>query len=129
MKQDDRKTTLILSLIGIIPIMLPLFVFMAYFVMYPIEKMIANSYIKKAKKKLLSCQNLKVVGITGSYAKTSVKNILYTLLSEKYKVCATPSSYNTPLGLAKTILSKLNEDDEIFIAEMGAKQRFDIKEL
>ena len=117
------------GLIGIIPIMLPLFVFMAYFVMYPIEKMIANSYIKKAKKKLLSCQNLKVVGITGSYAKTSVKNILYTLLSEKYKVCATPSSYNTPLGLAKTILSKLNEDDEIFIAEMGAKQRFDIKEL
>ena len=117
------------GIIGIIPIMLPLFVFAAYFIMYPIEKLISNSYIKKAKKKLALNKNLKVIGITGSYAKTSTKNILYVLLSEKYKVCATPSSYNTSLGLAKTILSKLNEDDEIFIAEMGAKQRFDIKEL
>lgn len=117
------------GLIGIIPIMLPLFVFLAYFITYPIEKLIANSYIKKAKKKLASVKNLKVIGITGSYGKTTVKNILNTILSEKYKVCASPSSFNTPLGLSKTILSNLNEDCEIFIAEMGAKQRYDIQEL
>ena len=115
--------------IGIIPIMLPLFVFLAYYITYPIEKLISNSYVKKAKKKLESIKNIQVIGITGSYGKTSVKNILKTLLSEKYKVCASPSSYNTPLGLAKTILQNLNSDNEIFIAEMGAKQRFDIKEL
>ena len=117
------------GLIGIIPIMLPLFVFLAYYITYPIEKLISNSYVKKAKKKLESIKNIQVIGITGSYGKTSVKNILKTLLSEKYKVCASPSSYNTPLGLAKTILQNLNSDNEIFIAEMGAKQQFDIKEL
>ncbi len=117
------------GLIGIIPIMLPAFVFLAYYITYPIEKLISNSYVKKAKKKLESIKNIQVIGITGSYGKTSVKNILKTLLSEKYKVCASPSSYNTPLGLAKTILQNLNSDNEIFIAEMGAKQRFDIKEL
>lgn len=117
------------GLIGIIPIMLPLFVFLAYYITYPIEKLISNSYVKKANKKLESIKNIQVIGITGSYGKTSVKNILKTLLSEKYKVCASPSSYNTPLGLAKTILQNLNSDNEIFIAEMGAKQRFDIKEL
>ena len=117
------------GLIGIIPIMLPLFLFLAYYITYPMEKLISNSSVKKAKKKLESIKNIQVIGITGSYGKTSVKNILKTLLSEKYKVCASPSSYNTPLGLAKTILQNLNSDNEIFIAEMGAKQRFDIKEL
>ncbi|MBQ4541375.1 MAG: UDP-N-acetylmuramoyl-tripeptide--D-alanyl-D-alanine ligase [Clostridia bacterium] len=117
------------AIIGIIPLILPLFVFLAYFINYPIEKIISNSYLKKAKKKLAEFSNLKVVGITGSYAKTSVKNILYIILSEKFRVCATPSSYNTPLGLSKTILSKLDSEDEIFLAEMGAKQKNDIHEL
>lgn len=117
------------SLIGIVPVLLPIVVFISYYLTYPIEKWISSSYIKKAKKKLQAKKDLLVIGITGSYGKTSVKNILGTILSEKYKVCATPASYNTPLGLAKTILSNLDDKDEIFIAEMGAKQRFDIKEL
>lgn len=115
--------------ISVVPLFLPLCVFLAYFITYPIEKIISNSFIKKAKKKLKSQKNVKVIGITGSYGKTSVKNILSTILSGKYKVCPTPASYNTPLGLAKTILSNLDDEDEIFIAEMGAKQLGDIKEL
>ena len=117
------------GLISLIPIMLPLFVFAAFYIMLPIEKAISASYIKKAKNKLSSIKNIKVIGITGSYGKTTVKNILGAILSEKYKVCLTPSSYNTPLGLAKTILSNLDEKDEVFLAEMGAKQRYDISEL
>ena len=117
------------GLISIIPLFLPVFVFMAYFITWPIEKLISNSYIKRAKNKLKEFKKLKVIGITGSYGKTSVKNILTTILAEKYKVCPSPASYNTPLGLAKTILTNLSEDDEIFIAEMGAKQVGDIKEL
>lgn len=117
------------SIIAIVPVTLPLFVFVAFYIMLPIEKAISHSYIKKAKKKLKSLKRVKIIGITGSYGKTTVKNILGTILSEKYKVCVTPSSYNTPLGLAKTILSNLEPDDEIFLAEMGAKQRYDIKEL
>lgn len=117
------------GLISVVPLFLPLCVFLAYFITYPIEKLISNSYIKRAKAKLSQMKNVKVIGITGSYGKTSVKNILSTILSEKYKVCPTPASYNTPLGLAKTILSNLSEKDEVFIAEMGAKQIGDIKEL
>lgn len=117
------------GLISVVPLFLPLLVVVAYFITLPFEKLISNSYIKKAKKKLLSFENLKVIGITGSYGKTSVKNILSTILSEKFKVCPTPASYNTPLGLAKTILSNLESSDEVFIAEMGAKQLGDIKEL
>lgn len=117
------------GLVGIIPIMLPIFVFLAYFITYPIEKMIANSYIRKARKKLQSMKDLKIIGITGSYGKTTVKNILNSFLSVKYKTCITPASFNTPLGLAKTILSNLSKNDQIFIAEMGAKQQRDIEEL
>jgi len=117
------------GLIGIIPVTLPVFVVLAYLITWPLEKLISNAYIKKAKTKLKAQKDIVVIGVTGSYGKTTVKNILETILSEKYKVCATPSSYNTPLGLAKTILSNLESDDEIFIAEMGARQMFDIKEL
>jgi len=115
--------------ISIVPLFLPIAVFLAYFITWPIEKLISRSYINRAKKKLAERKDLKVIGITGSFGKTSVKNILSTILSEKYKICPTPSSYNTPLGLAKTILSNLKDDDEIFIAEMGAKQVGDISEL
>lgn len=117
------------GLISIIPLSLPILVFLAYFITWPLEKLISKIYINRAKKKLSERTNLKVIGITGSYGKTSVKNILSTILSEKYKICPTPASYNTPLGLAKTILSNLKTDDEVFIAEMGARQIGDIKEL
>lgn len=117
------------GLISVVPLFLPLCVFLAYFITYPIEKLISKSFIRRARNKLAQRKDVKIIGITGSYGKTSVKNILSTILSEKYKVCPTPASYNTPLGLAKTILSNLSDKDEIFIAEMGAKQLGDIKEL
>lgn len=117
------------GIIGIVPLFLPGIVFLAYYITYPLEKLIANSYVKKAKKKLSERNDLIVVGITGSYGKTTVKNILKTILSEKYQVCATPASFNTPLGLSKTILSTLEDNHNVLIAEMGAKQKGDIKDL
>ena len=117
------------GLIAVIPVTLPLFVILAYFITYPLEKMISGAYLKKARKKLKSQEKLMVIGVTGSFGKTSVKNILSTILEEKFKVCSTPASYNTPLGLSKTILKKLAPEHDILIAEMGAKQCGDIKEL
>lgn len=117
------------SLIGIVPITLPVFVIIAFYITLPIEMLISNSYIKKAKKKLNERKDLVVIGVTGSFGKTSVKNILATILSEKYKVCSSPASFNTPLGLSKTVLTKLKNEDRIFIAEMGAKAVGDITEL
>ena len=114
--------------IGLIPMFVPLLVCLAYYVTYPFEMMHNKGFIKKAKRKLEN-QNLIKIGITGSYAKTSVKNILVTLLSEKYKVCGTPMSFNTPLGISKTVLEHLDSNDQVLITEMGARYVGDIKEL
>ncbi len=95
----------------------------------PIESYINNWYINDAKKMLQSCSNITVIGITGSYGKTSVKFYLNKLLSAKYNVLMTPESFNTPLGVVKTIRTSLKATHEIFICEMGAKNINDIKEI
>ena len=113
----------------ILPLLLPVFVIVTHGVTLPVENIISKSYIKRAKAKLLNYPNLKVVGVTGSYGKTTVKNIIASILAEKYKVCVSPFSYNTPLGLTKTILENLNADDQILVCEMGARNPGDIAEL
>jgi UDP-N-acetylmuramoyl-tripeptide--D-alanyl-D-alanine ligase len=60
------------------------------------------------------------IGITGSYGKTSSKNILNEILSETYYVLASPASFNTPMGLTITIREQLKSIHDVFIAEMGA---------
>lgn len=95
----------------------------------PIEKIGAAYYINDAKKILKNHKSLKVIGITGSYGKTSSKFILARILSEKFNVVATPESFNTPMGIVRTVREKLTPPTEIFIAEMGAKKKGDIKEI
>lgn len=106
------------------------FVFMlAHILILPIENVIKNGYIKKAKKKLKECKNLKVIAITGSFGKTSVKNFIYQILKTKFKVCMSPNSFNTDMGITKTILNYLKLDDEFLILEMGADRLHDINKL
>ncbi len=111
----------------VIFIFTPLFIALAHFLVLPIELAIKKCYILKATKKLKKKKIIKI-GITGSYGKTSTKNILSAMLSKKYKVCATPKNYNTEMGLTKTILSSLDSQD-VFIAEMGARSKGDIEVL
>lgn len=106
----------------------PLFVIFANLINKPVEKAIANRYINEAKE-LLKSSNAKVIGITGSYGKTSVKYYLATLLKAKYNVLMTPESYNTPMGIVKTVRGSLSPLHEIFICEMGAKRVGEIKEI
>ncbi|HHW95488.1 MAG TPA: UDP-N-acetylmuramoyl-tripeptide--D-alanyl-D-alanine ligase [Mogibacterium sp.] len=96
---------------------------------HPIETYIKNYYIKDAEKILRSNPNLIIVGVTGSYGKTSVKFYLQTLLQEHFNVLVTPESYNTPMGIVKTIRSSLKRTHEIFICEMGARYVGEIKEI
>ena len=93
--------------------------------MCPVEYIIKCRYINKTKNKLskLKC---KKIGITGSFGKTSTKNILCQILEEEFKVCKTPKSYNTPMGICKTVLENLNEEHDFFIVEMGARREGDI---
>lgn len=87
-----------------------------------------KSFVRAAKKKMGGAK-LTVVGITGSYGKTSTKQILCNILSQKYRVLSTPRSHNTPMGLALCINSNELENYDIFIAEMGARHVGDIAEL
>ncbi|PIV45323.1 MAG: hypothetical protein COS25_00470 [Candidatus Nealsonbacteria bacterium CG02_land_8_20_14_3_00_37_10] len=85
--------------------------------------------INKARKKREQFKDLLVIGITGSYGKTSTKEFLATILSEKFKVLKTKEHQNSEIGISQCILNDLKEEHEIFIAEMGAYNRGGIKLL
>ncbi len=106
-----------------------LIVLISLVVLSPLEYSIRQSYIRRAKLKLGENPNLIKIGITGSYGKTSTKEILSTILSTHFNVVATPKSFNTPMGITKTILSSIDNLSEVFICEMGAKKVGEIKEL
>lgn len=99
------------------------------FVTAPVDRLINRFYINDAKRILREHSGLVVIGVTGSYGKTSVKFILNRILSEKYNVVATPHSFNTPLGVVRTIRESIKPQTQIFICEMGAKNVGDIKEI
>ena len=111
------------------PLLVPVLVPFTHWLMSPVENAVNKGFEFKAEKKLEQFPSLIKIGITGSFGKTSTKNFLTTILSEKYSVCATPFNYNTPMGISKAILQNLNVSHQIFIAEMGARQIGDVKKL
>ena len=104
-------------------------IFLANIINFPVERMVYHHFERKAKAKLRSMPNLKVVGVTGSYGKTSSKNILNDILNIKYNSLATPKSLNTFNGLMITVNNKLSKFDDVFIAEMGAYVKGEINGL
>ena len=94
-----------------------------------IEKLINTWYIYDAKKVLKKHSGMKVIGVTGSYGKTTTKFILTRILSEKFNVVCTPHSFNTPMGVVRTIREMIPPQTEIFVCEMGAKSVGNIKEV
>ncbi len=102
-------------------------VFLANIINIPVEKYVYLSFKMKANKKLKSLSNMEVIGITGSYGKTSTKNFLYDILNEKYIVFKTPLNYNTSYGLIRTINQYIDKYNDYFIAEMGTLKKKDIK--
>ena len=95
----------------------------------PVEKAISNRYISDARRILREHTRLKVVGITGSFGKTSTKYFLYELLSTKYNVYMTPGNFNTTLGVTRAVREGLQPQHEIFLCEMGARHVGDIAEI
>ena len=107
----------------------PVMIYLIWAVTLPAEKAVNLWFISDAKKRLDSYKDLKVIGITGSYGKTSVKFILTRILSEKYNTVCTPHSFNTPMGVVRTIRENFKPQTQVFVCEMGAKKRGDIKEI
>jgi len=94
-----------------------------------IEKFLFLAFMKEAKRKLQKNKNLKVIAITGSYGKTSIKNFMQQILKHKFNTYMTPRSVNTLGGLVKDINMDLPEGSEIYIAEAGARVKGDIYQI
>lgn len=95
----------------------------------PIDVFIKELVILFAKNKIKKLNNLKIIGIAGSYGKTGMKDLITTVLREKYQVVKTPESFNTPIGIARTILEEVNEKTDILVVEMGEYYTGDIKNI
>lgn len=96
---------------------------------YPIEACVNRWYVEDARKRIRQSSDLVIIGITGSYGKTSTKFILASVLSEEKTCLITPASYNTTMGVTKVIRTMLGPLHEVFIVEMGARQPGDIQEI
>lgn len=95
----------------------------------PVERAISNRFLNDAKRIVSEMPSLKVIGVTGSYGKTSCKMALGRVLTEDFNTLVTPASYNTPMGVTITVRNMLKPSHQVFVTEMGAKQTGDIAEL
>lgn len=127
---DAKEISFLMLLIFIIMTYLNKFVvYISCIINHPYERGVYYHFLHMAKQKLKSMESLKVIGVTGSYGKTSSKNILSDILNVKYNTLPTPRNLNTPNGLMITINNHMDKFTEIFIAEMGAYVRGEIKDL
>lgn len=82
----------------------------------------------KARKKLAQYPDLTIIGITGSFGKSTTKECLASLLATKFSIKKTPKNINSDFGIARFILNNDFSGTEVFVVEMGAYQRGDISE-
>jgi UDP-N-acetylmuramoyl-tripeptide--D-alanyl-D-alanine ligase len=104
-------------------------IFLAFIISVFIEKMLFNGFKVKAEKKIASMSDMKIVGITASYGKTSIKNYVEHLLKAKYNTYATPRSVNTLGGVMIDVNNDLPNDTQVYVVEMGARGEGDIAEI
>ena len=108
---------------------MPVWIFAAAIIVWPVERLVYELYFQDAKRILKEREDVLVIGVTGSYGKTSVKFFIKTLLDQKYNVLCSRGSQNTPMGIATCIRNDLMPSHNVFVAELGARHRGDIKEL
>lgn len=126
---NETKIKVMLTVMSAVVVISPFVTMLVNIINSPIEILIKQWYIWDAKKILKSKKDIIVVGITGSYGKTSTKYILSRLLEEKYNVTMTPGNFNTQMGVVRTIREHFKSSADVFVVEMGAKCVGDIKEI
>lgn len=128
---DDAQKLVYIAIIGLIfyafaPLALPI----ANALMFPVEASLRRGFQMKAMRRLKQA-NPTVIGITGSYGKTSTKEYVTHILQGRFKVLATPKSFNTVMGICITINKDLDPHAgyQYFVVEMGAYVRGEIKRI
>ncbi|MBK8025591.1 MAG: UDP-N-acetylmuramoyl-tripeptide--D-alanyl-D-alanine ligase [Chloroflexi bacterium] len=127
----DRFRPLILAALGFTGfVAAPLLLVLANLLLAPVEAAMRRRFVQRARKALNEV-NPTVIGITGSYGKTTTKVTLAHLLNGRFRAYPTPKSYNTLMGVCIAINNDLANDNSIeyFIAEMGAYVRGEIQEI
>ena len=89
-----------------------------FYCLWPIEELIKKHYIKLAREKVQK-NNYIVIGVTGSFGKTTTKNFIYSLLKDDFLISSQNHNYNTVMGLCKYINTQVRDDDEILLVELG----------
>lgn len=110
----------------------PFIFLISLFLIFPFEKITRTIIYYLASEKIKNFQkkyHLIVIGITGSYGKTTTKFFLDQILSGKFKTLITPTSVNTPLGISLLILKKLQPTHQFLIVETGAYKIGEIREI
>ncbi len=126
---SDNSIVLPLGFLCVATIFSWAFTIAGVFILKPVESAINKRFWNEADAILKSMSDLKIVGVTGSFGKTSTKHYLHRILSEEYDVLMTPGSFNTPMGVIRTVREMMKPHNQVFICEMGAKQLGDIKEI
>lgn len=98
-------------------------VFLGVLITNPLAEIFVRQPKMRAATSKLNESKAEVVGITGSYGKSTVKEFLNQVLSEEFNSAATKENQNSEVGIALSILSQLNKDTDFFVAEMAAYHR------
>lgn len=101
---------------------------LADLVLTPVQRAINRLYLERARRRLDEVRPL-VIGVTGSFGKTSTKFAIARILGPPEEVLATPSSFNTTLGVCRTINEQLRPAHRFFVVEMGARREGDVAEV
>ncbi len=107
---------------------IPLVTAAANLLLWPVEESFRRYYLRDARRILENYQPT-VVAIAGSYGKTSTKEFLSTILTRRWSVLRPPGSFNTPMGLSRTIREQLRPDHDVFVTELGDYVPGDIRFL
>lgn len=129
--EETELRVISVMLIGlIIYLTVPLQLMLGNILMTPVERFLRQRFISSAKQ-VMESLNPKVIGITGSYGKTTTKNFITHILNGRYHAYATPKSYNTMMGVCIAINNDLANDYSVdyFIVEMGAYVEGEIAQI
>ncbi|MFI5338752.1 MAG: Mur ligase family protein [Candidatus Methylomirabilales bacterium] len=109
-------------------ILAPVVVYLAARGVLPLERSIARKFLGEAERRMRAYPG-RVIGITGSYGKTTTKLIVADLLASRYRVLKTAAGVNTTMGITRVIREELRDEHEYFVVEISAYGPGEIREV
>ncbi|MFA7243956.1 MAG: UDP-N-acetylmuramoyl-tripeptide--D-alanyl-D-alanine ligase [Patescibacteria group bacterium] len=121
------------TLAGVIWIIISFFIAPIYFtlsllILSPFDY-VAKKIVMNRARNLVKNSKLKIIGIAGSYGKTTLKNVIESVLKQKYKVLAPGESINTAVGMSSWIIKNYKKTSEMLIVEFGEEYQGDNKRI